>query len=68
MIKNKTYRNFCIIWNKLQKVKGYEEEEARKLAHLVFENVENDKGRLDRDAEYFFNMILPADEYHAIYG
>jgi hypothetical protein len=66
-MKNKTYRNFMRVWNHLQKVHGYEKEEARKLAHLVFENVEADKGYGNRTAEQFLAMILPAEEYHEQY-
>ena len=42
-MRNKTYRNFMIIANKLQREKGYSEKQAFELAHKVFENVEADK-------------------------
>lgn len=66
-MRNKTYRNFMRVWNTLQKVHGYEKEEARKLAHLVFENVEGDKAYGNRTAEQFLAMILPAEEFYAQY-
>ncbi len=66
-MRNKTYRNFMRVWNTLQKNHGYEKEEARKLAHLVFENVEADKGYGNRTAEDFLANILPADEFYAQY-
>ena len=63
MIRNKTYRNFIIIRNKLIKEKGYSREEATKLTHLVFENVFDDKDYGNRPAEYFYNTILSAEEF-----
>ena len=63
MIRNKTYRNFIIIKNKLMKEKGYSPEEATKLSHLVFENVFYDKDCGNRSAEYFYNRILSAKYY-----
>ena len=41
-MKRKTYRNFIIIANKLQREEGYTKQEAFELAHKVIENVEND--------------------------
>lgn len=64
-MRNKTYRNFMRVWNYLQKTKHYEKEEARQLAHLVFENVEADKEYGKRTAEFFMEMILPAEEFYA---
>lgn len=64
-MRNKTYRNFMRVWNYLQKTKHYEKEEARKLAHLVFENVEADREYGNRTAEFFMEMILPAEEFYA---
>lgn len=66
-MRNKTYRNFLRVWNYLQTVKHYEKEEARQLAHKVFDNVEADKEYGNRTAEAFMQMILPAEEYHAMY-
>ena len=63
MIRNKTYRNFIIIRNKLMKEKGYSREEATNLSHLVFENVFYDKDYGNNPAEYFYNMILSAEEF-----
>ena len=67
-MRNKTYHNFLRVWKTLQKVHGYEKEEARKLAHLVFQNVEDDKGYGNRTAEYFLDQILPASEFYAQYS
>ena len=63
MIRNKTYRNFIIIRNKLMKEKGYSRKEATKLTHLVFEKVFYDKDCGNRPAEYFYNTILSAEEF-----
>lgn len=63
MIRNKTYRNFIIIKNKLMKEKGYSPDEASKLTHLVFENVFYDKDYGNRSAEYFYSMILSAEDF-----
>lgn len=60
-MKRKTYRNFMIIANKLQKEKGYNQQEAFDLSHKVFENVEND--RAGRTAEFFYGMIVSKPEY-----
>lgn len=62
-MRNKTYRNFMIIANKLQREKGYNKEQAFELAHKVFENVEADKRYGKRTAEHFYNMILSKREY-----
>ena len=62
-MRNKTYRNFMIIANKLKREKGYNEKQAFELAHKVFENVEADKQYGRRTAEYFYNMILSNSEH-----
>ena len=60
-MKNKTYRNFMIIANKLQREKGYNQQEAFDLSNRVFENVENDSA--GRTAEFFYGMIVSKPEY-----
>ena len=60
-MKNKTYRNFMIIANKLQREKGYPKQEAFDLAHKVFENVENDGA--GRPAEFFYGMIERKNDF-----
>lgn len=63
MIRNKTYRNFMIIKNKLVREKGYSPEEATKITHLIFENVLYDKGCGDRSAEYFYDMVISIKDF-----
>ena len=63
MIRNKTYRNFMIIKNKLVKEKGYSPEEATKITHRIFDNVLYDKNCGDRSAEYFYDMVLSAEDF-----
>ena len=63
MIRNKTYRNFTIIKNKLIREKGYLPEEAAKISHLIFENVLYDKNCGARSAEYFYDMVLSAEDF-----
>ena len=60
-MKRKTYRNFMIIANKLQREKGYPKQEAFDLAHKVFENVENDGA--GRTAEFFYGMIVSKNDF-----
>lgn len=60
-MKRKTYRNFIIIANKLQREKGYSQQEAFDLSHKVFDNVENDCA--GRTAEFFYGMIVNKSEY-----
>ena len=60
-MKRKTYRNFIIIANKLQREKGYPKQEAFDLAHKVFENVENDGS--GRTAEFFYGMIVSKNDF-----
>ena len=60
-MKRKTYRNFIIIANKLQREKGYPKQEAFDLAHKVFENVENDGA--GRTAEFFYGMIVSKNDF-----
>lgn len=64
-MKRKTYRNFIIIKNKLMREKGYGNDEASKLTHLVFDNTENDDA--GRTAEYWYSRILSKAEYDAEY-
>ena len=60
-MKRKTYRNFMIIANKLQREKGYSQQEAFDLSHKVFENVENDGA--GRTAEFFYGMIVSKNDF-----
>ena len=64
-MKRKTYRNFLIMMNRLQREKGYTKSEAEKLTHQIFENLEANAGRT---AEQFYNMILSKAEYIKEYG
>lgn len=64
-IKNKTYRNFLQIMKYLQEVKHYDEKNAEKIAHIVFNNVEADAKWAGRDARYFAARVLTAEEYAA---
>jgi hypothetical protein len=66
-IKNKTYRNFLIVKNRIVKEKHYDETEASKLTHLVFDNYEQDKGYGNNSIEFFLDRILPKEEYEAEY-
>lgn len=63
MIRNKTYRNFMIIKNKLTKEKGYAPEQASKIAHQIFENVWYDKDYGNHSADFFYDLIVSAKEY-----
>ena len=56
-MKRKTYKNFCLVMEILQDVKHYTKSEAERLAHKVFDQVEADKGRGDRSAEWFLSRI-----------
>ena len=64
-IRNKTYHNFLIIRNKLMREKGYTVAEATNLSHLIFENVFYDKGHGDRPAEFFYDLVVSAEEYRS---
>ena len=59
MIKNKTYHNFMIIMNRLIN-KGYNKEEAEKLAHNCFNNAID-----GRSPETFESMILSKADYES---
>ena len=61
-IKNKTYRNFIIVMNKII-AKGYDEKTAEDLAHKVFDNYYADKGRGDRSVEWFIGQILTKEAH-----
>lgn len=62
-IKNKTYKNF--LWVKKQIIihKHYDKDEATRLAHLVFEDFENDKGCGNRPIDYFIDKLLTKEQY-----
>jgi hypothetical protein len=62
-IKNKTYRNFLIVKNRIVKEKHYDETEASKLTHLVFDNFEMDKGYGNKSIEFFLDRILSKEEF-----
>ena len=61
-MKNKTYRNFLIVRNKLLKEKGYDVQEANKLSHLIFENYNLDS---TRTIEWYYDRILSKAEFEA---
>lgn len=66
-MKNKTYRNFMIIMKRLEKVKHYPPDEAEKITHKIFDNVENDKNYGNRTAEYFFDKVISYEEFLETY-
>ena len=63
MIKNLTYNNFMRIMKIMQEEKHYSPEDAESITRQVFENVEADKGRLNRSAEYFARLVVSAEEF-----
>lgn len=65
VMKRKTYRNFCLVMDILQDVKHYTKGEAERLAHKVFEQVEADKGKGNRTADWFLSRILTKEEWEA---
>ena len=67
-MKRRTYKNFMLCMDVLQDVKHYSAAEAERLTRKVFDNVEADRGRGNRSAEYFMSQILPAEEFYAQYG
>ena len=64
-MKNKTYRNFLRVM-KMLAAKGYDAAESEDLTRKVFDNVEADKDRGDRTAEYFVSKIISKDEFLAM--
>jgi hypothetical protein len=60
-MKNKTYRNFIIVMNKLMKEKGYGKDEAAKLTHMVFDNLESDCGY--HSVQFWYDMIMSKADY-----
>ena len=62
-MKRKTYRNFMRVMNALQKDKHYSASEAEKLTHIIFDNVEHDKGYGNRTAEYFLGMVICKEDF-----
>ena len=62
-MKRKTYKNFCLVMDILQDVKHYTKSEAERLTRKVFEQVEADKGRGNRTAEWFLSNILCKEDY-----
>ena len=67
-MKNKTYRNFVIVVKRLENEKGYDRDEAAKLAHLVFDNFDYDKDYGQRSVEYWYSTILSKEEYEKEYA
>ena len=64
-MKRKTYRNFLIVWNALQKEKGYDKETAREISHRIFDNAESDQCR---PILWYYNAVLPREEFEQLYG
>lgn len=62
-IVNKTYRNFLLVLKEIQK-KGYEKDEAERLAHKIFANYSPN----GKSIEALINDILPHSEYIKMYG
>ena len=64
-MKRRTYRNFMLVMDILQDVKHYNASEAERIARQIFDNVEADKGRGDRSAEWFLSRIITKEEWLA---
>lgn len=62
-MKRRTYRNFMLVMEILQDVKHYTKSEAERIARQIFDNVEDDKGRGDRSAEWFLSRIVTKEEW-----
>lgn len=63
-MKNKTYRNFLIVRNKLIKEKGYDTRTAADLTHRIFEN---HKANPNQTIKMFYDRILAKEEFEAQY-
>lgn len=63
-MKNKTYRNFLIVKNKLIKEKGYDTSTAADLAHRIFKNHSFDTSH---SIKWFYDRILTREEFEAQY-
>lgn len=62
-MKRKTYRNFILVMDILQHQKHYTSGEAERITRQIFDNVEADKGRGDRSAEWFLARIISKEEW-----
>ena len=63
-MKNKTYRNFLIVRNKLMTEKGYDPTTAADLTHLIFENLKANPGQ---NIKMFYDRILSKEEFEALH-
>ena len=59
-MKNKTYRNFLIVRNKLMKEKGYDRKTSEQITHRIFENYSLDNTRTIRE---YFDRVLTKEEF-----
>lgn len=66
-MRNRTHRNFLRVMKMVQ-AKGYDRQESEDLTRIVWDNVEADKGRGNRTAEWFVNQILSKTEYEREYS
>lgn len=64
-MKRRTYRNFMLVMDILQDQKHYTKPEAERIARQIFDDVEADKGRGDRSAEWFLSRIITKEEWLA---
>lgn len=62
-MKRRTYRNFMLVMDILTDVKHYTKGEAEKITRQIFNDVEADKGRGDRSAEWFLARIISKEEW-----
>ena len=63
-MKNKTYRNFLIVKNKLMTEKGYDPTTATDLTHRIFENHSIDPFHSIKE---YYDRILTKEEFDAQY-
>ena len=52
-----------LVMDILQDVKHYNASEAERITRQIFDNVEADKGRGDRSAEWFLSNIITKEEW-----
>lgn len=67
-MKRRTYKNFMLVMDILQDVKHYTHSESEIIARQIFDNVEEDKGKGNRDVEWFLVRIINKEDYLAEYS
>lgn len=62
-MRKRTYKNFLYTMEILQHQKHYTVSESEKIARQIWRDVEADRGKGNRTAEWFLSQIISKEEW-----